>query len=122
MEEREELYKKQIDRTRTVLSELALRQRQVLEDAYPEVNETIKMALSKGRNRRLWYRRKNIDSDFMALRVGIAKAEPSFSLLKSSRTDGSDPLEVLSTQLGSEFQMLPDLPFWPWQSSLFRSI
>ena len=53
------------------LDQIDQEQRSILDQAYPDQQGVQAIALARGDDQRLWYRRSGVDSDFLSLRVQI---------------------------------------------------
>lgn len=108
--QRENDYKTKLEKEKNRLHMLTQEQRNALETEYPRVSRVVELGISRGRKERLWWRRRQ-DSDFLALRIGKSKGEPSFSVSAPNFSDPFDPLAQLPQQIVDEFREIADLPF-----------
>lgn len=111
VEEREAAYQEKLESTRKTLENLAHLEFNTLLHAYPTVNTLCEIALARGRQSRLWFRRLGVDSDFMSLRLGTFSGPPSFEVSLPRFSSSEDPLKGLSEQLTDGFSRLGGLPF-----------
>lgn len=109
MVEREQTYRAALGKVRQRLDGLAQQQRAVMEKEYPLLSKVISIALGKGSQRRLWWRRK-ADSDFLFLRAGTGMGKPSFSVAPPRISDPNDPLDALVRDVIASYNELPSLP------------
>lgn len=110
IEERKKNYQITLDRTRNELIGLASQQRSILDDAHPQGSKVIELARMKGMDRKLWWRRPE-DSDFLGLRLGLARASASFKVVPPRTVNPDDDIYQLNIPILNEFKSVDKLPF-----------
>jgi S-DNA-T family DNA segregation ATPase FtsK/SpoIIIE len=91
------------------VEKLVEKQRGILEREYPALPQLREIGLSGGESPRLWWRRA-YDSDFLSLRVGSGRGEPSFTISPPKMIAQDDPLVHLPWEFIERYQVLQDLP------------
>lgn len=109
--QREEQYRAELDRQKTAIQAIADEQRKALEQESPGLTKLIKIALARGDNPRLWWRRTH-DEDFLRLRLGTGSGAPSFTIVPPKFVDSNEPLKHLPHHLIREFEEITDLPLF----------
>lgn len=107
---RENTYKRQLEKERKDLLVIANQQRQILEKEYPQAEQALRIVMEKGENPRLWWRRPQ-DGDFMGLMIGKADGKASFTVIPPNYSDPFDSLTPLPGPVIKEFEMVSGLPF-----------
>lgn len=109
--ERENRYRAELNNQSNLIRELAGEQRKILDQESPGLTKLVKIAMARGDNPRLWWRRTH-DEDFLRFRLGTGNGVPSFSILPPRFTDSNEPLKSLVLNLIEEFKEIPDLPLF----------
>lgn len=110
MVEREAQYKKTLLQYQGHIDELVNEQRRVLEREFPHLDATLEIGFSKGRNKRLWWRKSN-EPDFLRLRCGLGESEPSFKIELPNIAGEQEKLAPLPVQLAQEYISVERMPF-----------
>ena len=84
-------------------------ERALLEQEYPPAPTLLQIAMARGRNPRLWWRRA-YDPDFLALRVGNGLRPLSFQITPPRYINQADPLKEKAEELAHSFRTLRDAP------------
>jgi DNA segregation ATPase FtsK/SpoIIIE, S-DNA-T family len=89
------------------------RQRELLQGEFLPTEQVIKLAKTKGKHQRLWYR-TDAAVDFLGLRIGIFDGAPTFPILVPKDVDEvdlKDPLLKDAKKLKANFQILRRIPY-----------
>ncbi len=108
--EREEHYKQTLAQIQSYIDELVRSQRNALERQFPSIRVTYSIGIAAGRDKRLWWRRPE-DKDFLTIRLGYGKGNPTFKIETSNLLGNQDRLEEYSYKLREKYINIDDLPF-----------
>jgi len=111
MAERETKYISVLRGEKVRLDNYVREQKETLAKEFPCTQDTIDIGLSRGSNKRLWWRRRH-DNDYLRLRAGIQDGEPSFTILPPKMKEEKDPLNGLPYELIERFEEVTDIPLW----------
>ena len=110
IEKRKIDYQKVIKEYQSKINQLIERQRIIFETEFPNLDSTLQIGMSCGKNKRLWWRRPG-EKDFLNLRAGTGDSGPSFKIEPPNMLGGDDPLYKLPFQLIENYQSISNIPF-----------
>lgn len=109
LEERQNKYQKTLEEIQHRLEELTVRQRSILTAEYPAANKTAEIALSRGKNERLWWRSPE-DGDFLSVRIGKGTIKSTFEVIPPRYSDANDPLINAISPFVNGYNTITDAP------------
>lgn len=107
---REEKYHKTLKEYEDHIEDLMVDQRRIMEREFPDMRTTIDIGLSKGKNKRLWWRKPS-EQDFLRLRCGTGDSDLSFTIEPTTTFADEDNLIGLSQQLAQKYLKVDEVPF-----------
>ncbi len=109
LEERGKKYQQDLAEIQRHLEELTAQQRNALNNEYPPIAGVVQIALSRGKNERLWWRRSE-DFDFLSLRIGKGTIKSTFEVTPPRFSDAADPLVKSIAPLINGYKSITDAP------------
>jgi len=109
MAQRETNYKKTLAEVEKEIEKTIALQREIMEQEFPNAQQTQRIGLGRGQSPRLWWRRPG-DPDFLMLRVGIGDSSPSFEIELPNLNLENEPLAKLPVELKEKFRTIPNIP------------
>lgn len=102
-------YKEYLHSVEEDLQKLIQRQLRILEQEYPSLVPLVQIALAKGKNRRLWWRRR-FDKDFLMIRIGNGLGKPALEIIQPHYLDAKDPIIQEIEAFSRKYQSIHNWP------------
>lgn len=110
LKERKKAYIGALREYRSQIEGLIEQQRTIMNQEFPNLEQTIAIGMARGENKRLWWRRPN-GFDFLNLRCGTGVQAISFTIEPPKAFTQKDPLNDLPFELLDHYHQINGMPF-----------
>jgi len=109
MIDRKEKYTRSLRECQSRIEGMVEKQRAVMQNEFPPLEQTLSIGLAAGENKRLWWRKPG-EVDFLNLRVGTGVSPLSFSIEAPRTLNPKDPLSEMPFELIEHYEQISGMP------------